>query len=210
MAELVDPAARDGLHRARDRRRSLGHDDDREVAPALVTAADQPADLVDVERLLGDEDDVGPARQPRVQGDPAGVPSHHLDDQVAVVRLRRRVQAIDRVAGDLHRGVEPEGLVGAADVVVDRLRDAEDRQLVVGVQADRGAERVLAADGYEPVELERLHVPGNPLRTVVAPERVGPRRPEDRAAPGQDPPRRLERELLHDVLQRAAPTVAEP
>ena len=60
-----------------------------------------------------------------------------------MVRLRRRVQAIDCVAGDLYRGVEPEGLVGAADVVVDRLRDAEDRQLVVGVQADRGAERAM-------------------------------------------------------------------
>ena len=47
---------------------ALGHDDDREVAPARVPAADQPADLLDVERPLGDEDHVGAAGEARSGG----------------------------------------------------------------------------------------------------------------------------------------------
>ena len=104
--------------------RALGDDDDREVAPARVAAADQAAHLVDVERPLGDQDHVGAAGEPGVERDPARVAAHHLDDHHAVVALGRRVQAVDRVGGDLHGGVEAEGHVGAAEVVVDRLRHA--------------------------------------------------------------------------------------
>ena len=47
--------------------------------------------------------------------------AHHLDDDHAIVRLRRRVQAIDRVGRDLHRGLEAAREVGAVEVVVDRF-----------------------------------------------------------------------------------------
>ncbi len=67
---------------------ALGHDDDREVAPARVAAPDQAADLVDVERPLGDQDHVGAAGDPGVQRDPARVAAHHLDDEHAVVGSR--------------------------------------------------------------------------------------------------------------------------
>ena len=39
--------------------------------------------------------------------------------------LGRRVQAVDRLAGDVQRGIEPERHVGGAEVVVDRLRHAD-------------------------------------------------------------------------------------
>src|SRR5207237_8209483 len=69
VAELVDARAGDGLHRALDRRRALGHDHDREVAAAVVAALDQPADLADVERALRAPDHVGAAGAPGVQRD---------------------------------------------------------------------------------------------------------------------------------------------
>ena len=108
------------------RRRALGDDDDREAAALGVAAAQAVADLLDVERPLGDEDDVGAAGEAAVGGDPARVAAHDLDDDDAVVRLRRRVQAVDRVRGDLHRGLEAEREVRAREVVVDRLGDADD------------------------------------------------------------------------------------
>ena len=43
------------------------------------------------------------------------------------MRLGRRRDAVDRLGGDLHRGVEAERDVGRGDVVVDRLRDADER-----------------------------------------------------------------------------------
>ena len=44
----------------------------------------------------------------------------------AVVRLGGGVQPVDRLHRDVDRGVEAEGEVGGAEVVVDRLRHADD------------------------------------------------------------------------------------
>src|SRR5438876_457477 len=54
---------------------------------------------------------------------------------------------VDRVGGGLDRGVEPEGRHRAADVVVDRLRNADDRDALLAEQSLRDAQRAVAADG---------------------------------------------------------------
>ena len=117
------------------------------------------ADRLDVEGLLGDEDLGRAAGDARVQGDPAGVPAHHLDDQDAVVGLGRRVQPVDGLGGDVDGGVEAEREVGAGQVVVDGLRDADDVDAQVG-ELGRDTERVLAADRDEGVDPGRA--PGCP------------------------------------------------
>ena len=86
------------------------------------------ADLLDVERALGHEDDVGAAGEAGVARDPARVAAHDLADDDAVVRLGRRVQAVDRLGRDLHRGLKAEREVGRVEVVVDRLRHADGRE----------------------------------------------------------------------------------
>src|SRR5215208_1111247 len=160
VAERVRPAAELRLDLAVLRRRALGDDDDRERMAALVAMADPLADLLDVERPLGHEDHVGAAGHPGVAGDPARGAPHHLDDDHPVVRFSGRVQAVDRVGRDLDRGLEAEREVGAGEVVVDRLRHADDVDAVLGQPAG-DAERVLAADRDQPVEgvllQRRLH-----------------------------------------------------
>ena len=186
VAERVGLAAGRRDAAAVARHRALGDDDDRERRPARVAALDALADLVDVERALGDEDDVGAAGDAAVGRDPARVAAHDLDDDDAVVRLRGRVQAVDRVGGDLHRGVEAEGDVGAGEVVVDRLGDADHRH-AVGRQPARDAERVLAADRDQRVDafaLERLAHERGAVGAVLVGVRA--RRAEDRAAAVQD------------------------
>ena len=153
VAELVLLAAGD-LHRPLRGQRALGDHDDREGAPARVAAADQPADLLDVERPLGDQDHVAAAGEARVERDPAGVAAHHLDHHHPVVRLGGGVEAVDRLGRDLEGGVEAEGDVGGGEVVVDRLRHAEHGHAVLAVEAGGGAERVLAADRDQAVEVE--------------------------------------------------------
>ena len=76
---------------------------------------------------------VGAAGEAGPHGDVARVAAHHLDDHHTVVRLGGGVQPVDRVAGDLHGGVEAEGELGRADVVVDRLGHADARD-PVGLQ----------------------------------------------------------------------------
>ena len=77
--------------------------------PGLEPVLDVLADLLDVERLLRDEDDVRAAGDARVQCDPAGAAAHHLDDERPVMTLGRRVQPVDSLHRDVHRGVETEG-----------------------------------------------------------------------------------------------------
>ena len=151
--------------------------------------------------LLGDQDHVGAAGEAGVEGDPAGVAAHHLDDQHPVVAVGGRVQAVDRLHRDVDRGVEAEGVVGGAEVVVDRLRHADDRQAVLGVQARGRAEGVLAADRDQAVDPGRRQVRGDPLRPAVRRRRgwsarsrgscrrgAGCRAPRARRAAGCRPP----------------------
>ena len=50
----------------------------------------------------------------RADNDPAGVASHNLYDDDAIVRLGRGVDAVDRFSGDIHCGIESETEIGAA------------------------------------------------------------------------------------------------
>jgi len=207
MSELVN-AARQELHRARLRRRPLGGDDDREVARMGMPALDQPADLVDVERDLGDQDHVGAAGDPRVQRDPACAAAHHLHDQDPVVALGGGVQAVDRLGRDLQRGVEAERHVGRPEIVVDRLWHSDDVDAAL-MQLVGDAERVLAANRNQPVELEACKRLTDEVHAIVALVGVRARAAKDRAAAGEDPARGLDVELGERVLEHPPPAVAE-
>ena len=119
------------------------------------------------------------------------------------------MEAVDRVGGDLNGGVEAEGHLGAAEVVVDGLGHADHGKAVLAVKAVGDAERVLAADGDQAVDVEALERRADGVDAVVALERVGPRGAEDRAAAGQDPARDVVGQRLAVAVQRAAPAVAE-
>mmetsp|Transcript_22311 Transcript_22311/g.76375 ORF Transcript_22311/g.76375 Transcript_22311/m.76375 type:complete len:227 (-) Transcript_22311:3889-4569(-) len=89
--------------------------------------------LLKVDVHLREQADVDKARGDcRVQRDVAAVPTHELHHADAVrVRDRlhvRRLHGLERLGAG---GVETEGLVHHRHVVVDRLRDADDRALVV-------------------------------------------------------------------------------
>ena len=123
------------------------------ASPRVDDASDGLGDLVGVVGLLGQQGDVRRGRHPGVQGRPAGVAAHHLDDHRPVVRRAGGGEAVTGVDGDLHRGVEAERVVGRRQVVVDRLRRADHRRARL-VQPGGHPEGVLAADGEEGVDAE--------------------------------------------------------
>ena len=137
---------------------------------------------------------------PREERDPAGVAAHRLDDDDPVVRLGGRVAAVDRLGRDRDGGVEAEGVVGAVEVVVDRLRDADDRQVLLGEEPRRDAERVLAADRDERVDL--LERALDALDAALVLERVRARGADDRAALVQDPRGLVVAERLEVAVDR--------
>lgn len=188
--------------------RPLGDDHDRRVRGAEARG-DPGADLIDVEALLGDEDDVGAAGQPRVQRDPPRVPAHHLDDQDTHVRLGGGTEAVDGLGGDIDRRVEPEGVVGGREVVVDGLRYADTGDPVLAPEAVGHPQRVLAADHDERVDPMSGEALPHPSDAVLGPERIGARRSEYGAAARQDSAYFRDAERDGAVLQWPAPAVLE-
>ena len=209
MAEGVDGVGGGRRLAAVGARRALGDDDDRErLAGRLVAVADVVADLLDVERPLGHEDHVGAAGDARVAGDPARVAAHHLADDHAVVRLGRRVQAVDRLGGDLHGGLKAEREVRRVEVVVDRLGHADGRK-AGREELARHAERVVAADRDEHVDAALLQRREHALLAVLGLVDVRARGAEDRAALVQDAARVLARQLDRVVVEHALPALAK-
>ena len=173
-----------------------------------MAALDQATDIVDVERDLGDQDDVGAASDPGMQRDPAGVTSHDLDHEDPVVALGGGVEPVDRLTGHVQRGVEPECDVGGAEVIVDRLRHA-DHVHAFCVQPVSSPERVLAPDRDQAIEAISPERGADLLDAFLALERIRPRAPEDRASARQDAARGLDRQRLEGVLEHALPAVAK-
>ncbi len=104
------------------------------------------------ERDLGDEDGVGAGGDARLEGDPPGVASHHLDDDHPAVRRRRREQSVDALRGEADRRVEAERLDRLVEVVVDRLGHADDAQPGL-VESLGDLQRAVAADRDESVDV---------------------------------------------------------
>jgi hypothetical protein len=106
----------------------------------------------------------------------------------------------------LDRRVEPEGDLGAGQVIVDRLGHADHRE-VLSVQLVRCPQRVVTADGDHGVEFERPGCGQDAVGPVFRGERVGAGRSEDGPAPGQNGPARPGFEPDGLVVDQAAPAV---
>ena len=149
-----------------------------------------------------------PPAMPGVDGEPAGVAAHDLDDDHAVVGLGRGVQPVDRVRRDLHRGLEAEREVrGARSLSIVFGTPTTGMPSSCSLPGD--AERVLAADRDQGVEALGLHRRLDLVQAVLDLVDVGAGRSEDRPAAVQDPARGGEVERHRVVVQDAGPAVAE-
>ena len=165
----------------------------------------------DIDRHFGDEDVVGGDRDPGEAGDPPGMASHRLDDHDPSMALGRRAEAVDRLGHDIDGGVEAEGEVGHHQVVVDRLGDAHHRHMEFFVQAMGDPQGIVAADGHEGIEPQRLEI--GPERGDVGGrvlEGIGARRPEDRPPLGDDLIGLGDVELARHAADEPSPAFEDP
>ena len=132
---------------------SLCHRDDREAGTSRLSLEDRVRHRLDFERDLRKQDGIGSAGEPCTECEPAGVVAHDLGDHDPVMRVGGRVEAVDRVGGDPHGCVVPERRVGTPDVVVDRLREGDDRNadLVEAIGVLHGAPAAETNDRREVV-----------------------------------------------------------
>jgi hypothetical protein len=127
-----------------------------------------------------------------------GIAAHHLDHHHAAVGGGRRVQPVDALGRERNRGVEPERDDGLREVVVDRLRYADDADALLRERVgDR--EGAVAAHRHHGVDARRFESLDQvvaavdlDLAAVVLADRVLQRvarirRADDRAAEVRDP-----------------------
>src|SRR5579859_3567594 len=117
--------------------------------------AQRVGNFVDVKRAFGNQDYIGASGHAAVKGDPTGIAAHDLDDHDAVVRFGSGMNAIYGFADDVAGGVESEGVLGATEIVINRLGHADDMNSVL-MQLLRNRESVVAADRDQSIDLVLL------------------------------------------------------
>ena len=193
---------------------ALGDGDHREGRALAQPGLDGLGDALDRVGDLRQQDDVGAPGDAGAQRQPAGAVAHDLGEDDPVVAVRGGVQPVDGLGGDLHRGREAEGRVGAGDVVVDGLGQRHHVQPGLG-QAQRVLRRPPAAEQDEGVQAVLLVVLDH-LRTHVAGLAVDDHAvhlvaagAQDRAADGEDARQRLAVHRHEAVLDQPADAVPE-
>ena len=92
---------------------------------------------------------------PELRAIEAGVASHDLDHHHALMAFSGGVQLVDGVGGRGDGGVEPERRHGAADIVVDRLGNADDWDALLH-QPQGDGQGAVAPDGDHGVDTVRV------------------------------------------------------
>ena len=134
--------------------RALGHHD-HEVRVARETRILDALHHVplEVHRMLGDKHDSGADRDPHIEGQEARVAAHDLHDGAALVRLHGVAQLVDALDGGVAGRVKADGVIGAADIVVDGGGNADDGDAETR-KLERAAEGSVAADGHDGVQTQ--------------------------------------------------------
>lgn len=127
---------------------AFGDSDDGEAFSALRTPEAILGNLVDIELDLGNQNHIGTAGKPSVEGDPTGVATHEFDNHHAMMRRCGGMDTVEGFGGNMDSRLEAEGDVGAIQIVVDCFGDADAVEAFIG---DRLGDRhgAVAADDDE-------------------------------------------------------------
>ena len=205
VTPLVDGAI-GHVEGARDRLSTFGNDDDGGVPALVVTTLEPTAHLADVEWVFRHQRQRSAASDTGVRRHVTDMSTHHLDDHHSVVRFSRRVQPIDEVGRDLHRGVEAERLLCTCDVIVDGLRDPDHRCTELGGMIC-ARERSVAPDDDQSIAAECVEIGNRVFQAARIHGGVAPRRSENGSSTRQRASQALDVERHVALLEHPCPSV---
>ena len=173
-----------------------------------MALADGFSDLVHIKWTLGDENGVGASGDAAVERDPSSVPAHDFHDHHAVVSFGGGVHAVDGFADDVARGIEAEGIVGSAEVVVDGFRHSHNVYALL-VQFLRDGKCIVAADRNQGIDFVGRNGFYAAIEAVGTLGGIGTRSAQNGSPAGQNAAHRVQIQFHALVLNQAAPTFHE-
>src|SRR5262249_20195686 len=160
---------------------TFGDNDDTEMFAQAFTHHDRVDDFRRIVRDLGNQDNVCTACNSGVGCNPACVPSHDLDDDDSSMALSSRVQFVESVASGTHSSVEAKSGGRASNIVINSLRDADERNALL-IESFCDGQRAVAADHDERIQTKMAEIRNDPVgeiafdsRPFVVEYRVGKR-----------------------------------
>ena len=128
------------------------------VALALFAAAAGGSDGGHVVIHLGQQDHIGPAGQPRLQHQPAGVAAHGFDNHHAVVAVGRAFDPVQGLGDGGHGRIKAKAALAVSNIVVNGLGHAHAVHARGLGHAVRQAHGAIAANGHHHLQPQRLHI----------------------------------------------------
>ena len=158
-------------------------DNDHEVRiackPCLPDAVNHVA--VKIDRLFRHQNRRRAGGEADVKRQMARVAAHDLNDRAALMRLHRVTQAVNGLDSGIGRRVVTDGIIGADNVVVNRGRNADDRNALLR-KFYQTPERAVAANGNNAVQPKQLAGSGSFFLPLKRAEFIAARRVEHRTA----------------------------
>ena len=123
------------------------HNHDGIIATPAVALLNRFDNVVYNNRSFRYKNEISTTGDAAITGYPSGVASHHFAYKNAVVGFCRCMQPINRLGHYVDGGVEAEGKIGGAQVIVDGLGDADHIEPVFFVHAVGDTTGIFAAHG---------------------------------------------------------------
>ena len=196
----------DGLADLDGRASTFRYDDDAVALACIVHLFNLFAHRVDVELDLRDEDELSAARDAGHHGQPAGVASHDLDEHDAAMCRSRIAKLIDGIDDRVGRRVAADRVVHAPDIVVNRARQADNRQARL-LREQRAARQAAVATDDDEAMLHQFVV--SLLTAFRRLELRAASRSEERATALDEVADAAARELLDIVIEHALVAVVD-
>src|SRR5690349_12742110 len=106
--------------------------------------------MLDIEFEFRDNAAIGGTGHGRKHGGEPSITTENLEDHEAFVGASGSTEAVDHLNGTGNAGAEADAVVGAGDVIVHSLRNADDLEALF-VEANAVAQSIVATDGNESV-----------------------------------------------------------
>ena len=128
----------------------------------------------------------GPCADAAVQGDVAGVATHHFDDEEPVMRIRSVPDLVDRLHGGVHCRIETNGKIRSGNVFIDGARDPDAGDVEFIGKYLGTVEGAVAADHDQSVDPALAQIGIGLLPSFRRPELLGTGGLQDRSTPLDD------------------------